>query len=578
MAGFSRRFGGGVAWLATVLIASAATAQTAPKTEKSEKAAKAPKAQTTQPSQKSPFVFRDVTQESGLLPSIGGLLAHGAGWGDADNDGFIDLYVGTFHQAGGTANKFYRNTGGKFILDDQQDLQISTRANSGLFVDFNNDGWNELYVTSMPNTRDGIINVGPTLFRNDGKAKFTNISQGNGACPPEMAARSAAAVDFDGDGLLDLIVVEDKTYAKGHPATSRLFKNLGNLQFKDVTQEAGIPTGLAGYGVAAADANNDTWPDFFISGSWGTRLFLNDGKGKFREARELADLFDARKLGGGVPCGVAFGDVNRDGLLDIVIGQHFDTPWQRPIPIELFLNRGIKNGAPQYQRVTEKAGLVPLTLKAPHVEIQDFDNDGWPDIYGSMMKWAADGSPHPVIFRNLGPASAGPQFREYTLAVNDYPTEEKTMKGASAPIYAKIERDHKVFYGAPGPTGDYDNDGRLDIFIGSYWLAIPSMLLKNETPGGHWVRVKVEGSDGVNRQGIGSRVAIYQAGHAGAAAALLGVQDISAGYGYASSQVPQAHFGLGDATECDIIVTLPHKQGEIVQKNVKAGQVVTLKR
>lgn len=566
--------GRGMAWLATTLVASAALAQTTQRT---------PGTQPDQKGQKDPFVFRDVTQESGLLPSIGGIKAHGAGWGDADNDGLLDLYVGTFHETGSTANKLYRNVGGKFVLDDRKELQISTRANSGLFVDFNNDGWAELYVTSMPNVRDGVPNLGPTLFRNDGQGKFTNISSGNGACPPDMAARSAAAFDFDGDGLLDLLVAEDQTYAgRSRTASTRIFKNLGNLQFKDVSQEVGLPAGLAGYAVAAADVNNDSWPDFFISGPWGVHLFLNDGHGHFREATELASLFDAKKLAGGVPAGVAFGDVNRDGLLDLVIGQHFNVPWRTPIAIELFINRGIKEGVPQYQRVTEQAGLVPLTLKAPHVEIQDFDNDGWPDIYGSMMKWAADGSPHPVIFRNLGSSGSGNNlhFREYALAVNDYPTVEKTMPGTS-PVFAKMAKEHKVFYGAPGPSGDYDNDGRLDLFIGSFFMDVPSMLLKNETPlgtSGNWVQVKVQGSDGVNRDGIGSRVAIYQAGRAGDAAALLGMQEIAAGYGYASSQVPQAHFGLGSDSECDIVVTLPHNKGQIVQKNVPANQPITLRR
>ena len=577
-------------------------------------------AQTPPANQKSPLVFRDVTEESGLLPSIGGLLAHGAGWGDVDASGFPSLYVGTFHQAGGTANKFYRNVGGKFVLDDQKQLQISTRANSGLFVDLTNSGRSDLYVTSMPITRGEITCVGPTLFRSDGQGKFTDISKGNGACPPEMAARSAAAFDFDGDGLLDLVVVEDGGYAQGHKASSRIFKNMGNYQFKDVSQEVGLPAGMAGYGVAAEDVNNDGWPDFFISGQWGMRLFLNDGKGHFREANELAGLFAppsasepapapapaaapgakgksskakapaprrnpadvSKQLGGGVPCGVAFGDVNRDGLIDMVIGQHYKTPWQTPIAIELFLNRGIKDGVPQFERVTEQAGLVPLPMKAPHVEIQDFDNDGWPDIYASMVKWDASGRPYPLIFRNQGVDKNGksglPKFHDDSLAANDFPNAEDRAPRSTNDFYTKVMNEGRVFYGAPGPTGDYNNDGRLDIFIGSYWLTKPSVLLKNETPGGHWVRIKLEAPSGVNRQGIGSRVSIYQAGRAGDAAALLGVQEIAAGYGYASSQVPQAHFGLGAVTECDIVVTLPHGKGQIVRKNVKADQVVTIKQ
>src|SRR4029078_8620741 len=78
--------------------------------------------------------------------------------------------------------------------------------------------------------------------------------------------------------------------------------------------------------------------------------------------------------------GVCFCDVNRDGLLDVVLGPHYQSQWSDPIPVRRYLNRGIKDGGPALEDVTEKVGLAPLGMKAPHVEIQDFDNDGWPDI------------------------------------------------------------------------------------------------------------------------------------------------------------------------------------------------------
>lgn len=138
--------------------------------------------------------------------------------------------------------------------------------------------------------------------------------------------------------------------------------------------------------------------------------------------------------------------------------------------------------------------------------------------------------------------------------------------------------EKKILYTAPAPSCDYDRDGRLDVLLASWWLEAPSLLLHNETPGGHWLDVRVQGKGNVNRMGIGSRVRVYAAGKAGDRSALLGAMEISAGYGYASSQEAAAHFGLGEARTCDVVVTLPHGRGEVTRRNVPADQtlVVTL--
>ena len=93
-------------------------------------------------------------------------------------------------------------------------------------------------------------------------------------------------------------------------------------------------------------------------------MFLNDGKGHFKEmpgSRKLFAYKGAGEQGGdNMVCGVCFCDVNRDGLLDLVLGQHYSTPWRQTVPNKLFLNRGIKDGIPVFEDVTEKAGLTPL--------------------------------------------------------------------------------------------------------------------------------------------------------------------------------------------------------------------------
>jgi len=534
------------------------------------------------------FVFRDVGDEAGLFPAVAGIRGHGAGWGDVDGDGWIDLYVATFHtREAKKSNMLFRNVKGKFTLDQQQAPRLSQRATGVVFADLDNDGDLDLYVGSMPASKDkklgqpeGTALAGCALLRNDGNGKFTDISKDSGACPPAFGGRSVTVLDYDGDGLLDLLVGEDPIpgYNGSPTKSSRLFRNKGNLQFEDVSRLVGLPEGIPGLGVAAGDFNNDGFPDFFLASSGGgNRLFLNDGKGKFYEAPGSRDVFHwPTAKGDDMVCGVCVGDVNRDGLLDIVLGQHYSRPWLSPVANRLYLNRGIKNGVPIFEDVTEKVGLKPLPLKSPHVELQDFDNDGWPDLYASMVKFA-DGKPFPLIFKHLGVKDGLPVFREDVLGVNDFPTAEDQKIKASGAFFDKVVQDKKIIYMAPGPSADFDNDGRLDLFLPNWWPESRSLLLRNETPSGNWLQIQVRGPKGVNRMAIGARIRIFPAGKLGDASAMLGCQEIATGYGYASGQPAMTHFGLGKAQSVDVEVTLPHGKGTSTHKGVQANQRITLK-
>lgn len=524
-----------------------------------------------------------MADEAGLFPDLIGIRGHAAGWGDVDGDGWIDLYVGGFYEHADKGNLFFRKMKGKFRLDEQPSLRLAGRPSAALFADLDNDGDLDLYVSSMPKPREEL--VGCTLFRNEGQGKFTNIAANNGACPLAFGGRSATVLDYDGDGLLDLLVGEDPLpgYNGSPTKSSRLFHNQGNLQFEDASRAVGLPAGIPGLGVAAADVNNDGWPDFFLASSGGGNvLFLNDGRGKFREAAGSRQVFAwDNAVGDDMVCGIAFGDVNRDGLLDMVVGQHYQRPWVEPVAERLYLNRGVKNGQPTFEDVSQAVGMTPLPMKGPHVEFQDFDNDGWPDLYVSIVKFA-EGKPYPLIFRHQGLRDGLPRFREHALAINDFPTaEDKTAKRTSVFAQKMIE-DKKIIYMAPGPSGDFDNDGRLDLFLPNWWAESRSLLLHNETSngetsngeasGGNWLQVRVEGGKGVNRMGIGSRIRIYRAGKLGDPDAMLGCQEIAAGYGYASGQAAMAHFGLGKESKVEVEITLPHGGGKLIKSGVQANQ------
>ena len=345
-----------------------------------------------------------------------------------------------------------------------------------------------------------------------------------------------------------------------------------------MSREIGIPQDAAGLGVAAADVNGDGWPDFFLASTLGNYLMLNDGAGQFHEAAGAHETFAwPEAKGDDMVCGVAISDINGDALPDIVLGQHFSTPWLKPLANRLYLNRGVVDGSPKFEDVTEAAGLTPLPLKGPHVEIQDFDNDGLPDIYTSIVLFA-DGRPHPVIFRNTGTQNGLPHFEQSALGVNDFPNDEDRAIKRSGAFFEKMVADRKVVYSAPGPTCDFDRDGRLDMVLPNWWTELPSLLLKNETVGGSWLEIRVspDSDSGVNVMGVGSRVDLYEAGKAGDEDSRIGTREIATGFGYASSQEAVAHFGLGSRKVCDVVVTLPHGKGRLVRKSVQANQRITL--
>src|SRR5206468_10703187 len=139
----------------------------------------------------------------------------------------------------------------------------------------------DLYLGNMPDPKNR--HTGCALLRNDGKGNFTDVSKESGACPQDFGGRSVTVLDYDGDGLLDLLVGEDPIpgYNGSKTKRARLFRNRGNLTFEDVSRAAGLPANTAALGVAAADLNNDGWPDVFLASGVDNVLLLNDGKGKF---------------------------------------------------------------------------------------------------------------------------------------------------------------------------------------------------------------------------------------------------------------------------------------------------------
>ncbi len=503
--------------------------------------------------------FEDVTAKAGLLKPLEGMMGHGGAWGDVDGDGLPDLFVGGFcdrpveEYAPAKAqvpSRLFHNTGAGFEEWQPEATRFHGRVSGALFADLDNNGTLELY--SANNARANSRHTDEVrrsaqmrmsnLFENK-NGKLIDISKSSGACPEGLrSARNIGALDYNADGLLDLLVVEDK-FIK-NPRTL-LLKNLGDLKFEIANDEVGLPNDIFALGLAYSDINEDGRPDFFFPHS--NRMFLSTGDGKYREDAKLNETFAWKPVNGEEwPCGAVFADLNRDGRLDLLLSLHYQQARNK-----VYLNEGLKNGVPQFRDVTDAVGLgETVPQKCPHVEVQDFDNDGNPDIYMSAA-WLDDaGNVTPLIYRNQGLKNGLPRF---------VPT-----RAIEGPM---------VYYPA-GPSADYDNDGKVDLFLINWFQGNHSRLLRNTSAAGGWLNVRVEGTK-LNRMGIGSKVSLYPAGKLGDAQALLGHQELTVGYGYASGQEPVCHFGLGDVKQVDVQVTLPDGT-QLVKKNVAADQEIKL--
>lgn len=266
--------------------------------------------------------FTAVTATAGV-----GDTGHGksAAWGDYDQDGYLDLYVANWscypdcgRPTTGDRDRLYHNNGDGTFTDASNLLSGKTMG-AGFavsFTDFDNDGDPDIYLVN-----DEFINpVGNALWRNDGSGCdgwcFTDVSLEAGANQRVMGMGLATA-DYDNDGDMDLY------FSNSGPMT--LLQNLGDGTFADVSTDTGADLGreLVGWGAVFFDYNNDGWRDLYLAVSDRTSgedprdvLLRADGEGGFTEIMDSGLDTTGRTLG------VAYADYDRDGWVDLVVGNY----------------------------------------------------------------------------------------------------------------------------------------------------------------------------------------------------------------------------------------------------------------
>jgi len=294
-----------------------------------------------------------------------------------------------------------------------------------------------------------------------------------------------------------------------------LLRNRGDLAFEDATRASGIGPDVVGMGVGTGDLDGDGRPDIFVGGA--NRLFLNAGNGRFTESRSAPSkwvTFGAEDD----PAGVAEGDVNGDGRLDLVVGQHYNSTIDagKRVPVRLYLNEVDGAGALSLRDVTDAAGLVGLPTKSPHVEIADVDADGRPDIVTSAS--GVDGQP--IVFRNLGRKGTTPAF-----------------EASSAPGPAQ--------YWVTGAVFDADHDGRLDLVAVEWEPSLPTRFFRNTGEVGHWLSVAAPPGTTVT------------ASERGKAVRSLASATVGASTGYGAGPNDRVWLGLGAVENVDLSITRP---------------------
>jgi hypothetical protein len=303
------------------------------------------------------------------------------------------------------------------------------------------------------------------LLAGDEPVRFTDVTQSAGInfthnsgragkkWLPETMGAGCAFFDADGDGWLDVLLINGKDWTpRGRRTTAALYRNNRNGTFTDITKGSGLDIEIYGMGVAIADYDNDGREDVYITALAGDRLFHNEGNGHFKDVTQESGV-----AGDSFGASAAWFDYDRDGKLDLFVTNYVQ--WQSAKDLWCSLDGATKSyctpesykgraaklfhnlGGGKFQEVAAGAGLADATSKALGVAVLDFNGDGWPDLFV-----ANDTQPN-KLYRNLHDG----KFKEEGVAAGVAFGEDGVARGAMGV-----------------DAGDYDRSGRPHLIVGNF--------------------------------------------------------------------------------------------------------------
>lgn len=460
-------------------------------------------------------------------PMCGGIAVF-----DFDNDGRMDSFFtngAQFPEMKRTDPSYYncllhQTAGGAFedataragLAGENLDYNFGVAAG-----DYDNDGYQDLFLCAASRN---------TLYHNNRNGTFTDATaaSGIGTKPENTLSVAAAWFDYDNDGLLDLVVSDytvwtpkldfrctmaSKDYycdPRRYPSVPpRLYRNLGNGKFADVTVKSGLAKAPGkGMGVSIADFNDDGWQDIFIANDTEPNsILINRGDGTFEEkGLELGVAYDDNaQVGSSMGCDAK--DFDNDGRVDIFYNNLMGQIWA------LLRNRGDMF---QYYSTASQIRKLSMPFSGWSNGFIDYNNDGWKDIYSSNgdVDQVNEKSPqHDTMFENA---------------------DGKTFVDVSGEMGKDFLRRG---YQRGSAFGDLNNDGAMDIVVTSLNEA-PRILINSGGSGNHWLMLSLTGHKSV-RDAIGAKVKLTTA----SGRALY--NHVAASVGFMSSSDKRVHFGLG---------------------------------
>ena len=517
--------------------------------------------------------FTNITQSSGVhfvhnsgatgkryLPET---LGAGVAFIDYDNDGYQDiLFVNGEDWPGAprrpsTLKLYHNNHNGTFTdVTQRSGLAVSMYGMGVAVGDFDNDGFDDVFISAVGQSR---------LFHNNGNGTFTDVTQKSGLAVVQEFSTSAAWIDYDRDGKLDLIVAnyvqwspkqdiycsidgKRKSYCtpesyKG--ASIRVWHNLGSGRFEDATAKLGLLDATSKtLGIAILDYNSDGWPDFVLSNdTQPNKLYVNEKGQHFSEAAVTAGIAYSEEGLARAGMGVDAADYDHSGNPSILISNFSNQM------LSLFHNEGhglFVDAAP-----TSEIGRDSLLTLGFGCFFFDYDLDGWLDIFvanghiedqiENIQKRVRYAEP-PHLFRNVGSG----KFTEVTQQMGADFARPRVARGAA---YA-----------------DIDNDGDLDLVFTTN--GGPAQLFRNDLKSGHSLRVKLQGTKS-NRDGIGAIVRVQSGGNN---QWLM----MRSGSSYLSQSELVLTFGLANSTKADRVeIEWPSGQRDSLS-NIAADQIITV--